>query len=55
MWTKGRKEALVDSIIELAERKNIDIAGNELLLNGFKKLNEKELLELEDFISDLVK
>lgn len=54
MWTKGRKQALIDSIIEMSEKKGIFIAGNQALLDGFKKMNEKELDELEHLVSQLV-
>ena len=54
MATWGRKDALIDSIVELTERKGVDISGNTLLLNGLRKMNEKEVEALEEVISDLV-
>lgn len=54
MWTKGRKQALVDSIIEMSEKKGIDLSDNQVLLDGLKKMNEKELDEMEHLISQLV-
>lgn len=52
-WTKGRKQALIDSIVKIYEENGIDISGNELALNGLNKMNEKELDAWEDLINEL--